>query len=278
MDTTICKRFVACLISLFCLNAGFAQTVTSYMVQREGETIESLARRFGTTAYEIQRLNPGFEGYIPKGTVIHVPFNSTLEKEYENSSRSSVKYGNDRSFFATKIQAGLNIDMFTGKGGEGFDPGIGYNLGISEDFFNNSPLGIECGVYYSKYRISFGTGKDRNFKASMHYVEFQLMLDLRLLYDESALELNFGIGADLGLYAPVSYKSTDLDYDLFSGTNNKETQIKDISTGLLYGLTYRWSDGYLRALIHDGFTNISKISNSAEVYLWKCELSLGFIF
>ena len=156
--------------------------------------------------------------------------NSSWWESYnKKNTETPVKPKNSRSFFATKIQVGLNIDWLSGDAGEGFDPGIGYNLGISEDFWNNGPVGYETGLYYTQYNMSFGSGDDHNFKVKMHYLEWQLMMNPRLFIDDSAIELNLGLGIDLGLSAPVKYKSEDLDYDLFVGTNKRKAQLKDSS-------------------------------------------------
>lgn len=204
-------------------------------------------------------------------------------KSWESAATENVETPvtpkNSRSFFATNFQVGLNIDMLTGDAGEGFDSGIGYNLGISEDFWNNSPVGLETGLYYTQYNLSFGTGDDHNFKVKMHYLEWQLMICCpRLFIDDCSFELNFGWGIDLGFSAPVKYKSEDLDYDLFVGTKKKKAVMKDSSKGLLYGWTLRWSDGYFRMLCHDGYTNISNVDSSEKAYLWNFEFSIGYIF
>lgn len=205
--------------------------------------------------------------------------NSSWWESYnKKNTETPVTPKNSRSFFATKIQVGLNIDWLSGDAGDGFDPGIGYNLGISEDFWNNGPLGFETGLYYTQYNLSFGSGNDHNFKVKMHYIEWQLMMNPRLFIDNSSIELNLGLGIDLGLSAPVKYKSEDLDYDLFVGTKKRKAQLKDSSGCFLYGLTYRWSDGYLRMLAHHGITNISNVDSSEKAYLWNFEFSLGFIF
>lgn len=205
--------------------------------------------------------------------------NSNWWESYnKKNTETPVTPKSSRSFFATKIQVGLNIDWFSGKASEGFDPGIGFNIGISEDFFNNRTLGVETGLYYTQYNLSFGTGDDHNYKVKMHYLEWQLMMNPRLFIDNCALELNLGLGIDIGLSAPVKYKSEDLDYDLFAGTKKKKAQLKDSSGSLLYGLTFRWSDGYLRMLAHHGITNISNVDSSEKAYLWNIEFSLGYIF
>ena len=53
-------------------------------------------------------------------------------KSWESAATENVKTPvtpkNSRSFFATKFQVGLNIDMLTGDAGEGFDPGSGYEF------------------------------------------------------------------------------------------------------------------------------------------------------
>lgn len=194
------------------------------------------------------------------------------------SSQTSLTKKNDRSAFATKIQIGLNIDWLSGEAGEGFDPGGGINLGISEDFWNNRPLGFELGMYYTRYGLSFGTGNDHHFNVKLNYIEWQLLINPRLFIDNSAVELNLGLGIDLGLSAPVKYKSEDLDMDLFTNTKSGKAQLKDFSTCLLLGLTYKWDSGYIRALYHDGITNISNIDSEEKAYLKNFEFSIGYIF
>lgn len=204
------------------------------------------------------------------------PDNGWWEPYYETNPQPTYKYEDDRSFFATKIQAGLNFDWLSGEAGEGFDPGLGYNLGISEDFWNNGPLGIETGLYYTQYRLSFGSGDDHNFNVRLHYLELQLLINPRLIIDDCAIEMNLGLGIDLGFSAPVRYKSEDLDYDLFVGTKKKKAQLKDSSGCLLYGATFKWNDGYIRMLLHHGITNIANVS-SQKAFLWNFELSMGYI-
>jgi len=203
---------------------------------------------------------------------------SWWETYNKNSSQTSVSNRNNRSSIATKIQVGLNIDMLLGDAGEGFDPGGGYNLGISWDFWNNRPLGLETGLYYTRYGLSFGSGNDHNFNVKLNYIEWQLMMNPRLFIGDNSIELNLGLAIDLGMSAPVKYKSEDLDLDLFAGTKTSKSTLKDSSACLLYGLSYRWDSGYIRALFHHGFTNISNVDSSEKAYLWNCEFSLGYIF
>lgn len=203
--------------------------------------------------------------------------NSWWESYNKNSSQTTAKNNNNRSFFATKIQAGLNFDWLSGEASEGFDSGIGYNLGFSEDFWNNSSLGFETGLYYTQYGLSFGIGNDYDYKVKLHYIEWQLMMDPRSFMGDYAIELNLGLGIDIGVSAPVKYKSKDIDYDLFVGSNKRKAQLKDYSVCILYGLTFRWEDGYVRLLAHRGLTNISNV-NSEKAKLWNLELSLGYIF
>ena len=190
-----------------------------------------------------------------------------------NNTNKQTSNNSERSFFATKVQLGLNIDYLNGPGSDGFDPGVGYNIGLSEDFWNNKNLGIEVGFYYTQYGLSFGTSNDHHFNTKLKFLEWQFLFNPRLFIDKNAVELNLGMGLDWGLSAPVKYKSESLGYDMFG----EKGVLKDSSTCLLYGLTWRWSDGYIRFLIHDGITNISKVE-SEKVNLWNAEFSIGCIF
>lgn len=201
---------------------------------------------------------------------------SWWESYNKSNERKSDKSKTPRSFFALKVQAGVNFDHLSGSAVKEFEGGTGFNTGISMDFWNNKWLGLETGLYYTMYNIGFG-GDMKEYTATMNYLEFQVLANVRKILDDVVLELNLGFGFDLGLSAPVKRDNKKTADDLFVGPKNGTPPFKDGSTCLLYGLTFKFSDFYIRAMGHHGISNIINWGTN-KGYIRNYEVSLGAIF
>lgn len=86
-----------------------------------------------------------------------------------------------------------------------------------------------------------------------------------------------GIGFNFGLDSPVKYKGKKAEgYTLFGGYGDGNGGIlKDYSMALLLGMTYRFSEGCVRALYHHGMSKLNAKSTE-KVALCNFELAFGF--
>lgn len=291
------------LILTICMNC-VAQTTVTHKIKR-GETIYGIAKKYGVTIEMLMQANPDVGNNFREGVVLKIPVERndeptststdnwndvtpsepyvpmTTEQPTEPVIISSREGGNGRKQCATLFQVGLAIGDLFGPGGKGFSPDLGYSFGIAEDFNNKGWLGLEFGVYYTQYKITFGENKNSSFNAKLRYLGFQTLLSPRIWSDDFGMELNLGVGYDIGLDAPVEYKNSSsshsLSYSLFSGSKNNDAVLKDSSVALLYGISFKWNDGYLRCLVHHGITNIANVG-SDKVNLFGAELAIGYMF
>jgi len=184
-----------------------------------------------------------------------------------------------RKFIAFSVAVNGDVDWLSGPGAEGFDPGLGFGAGVSLDVFHNTNYGIELGLYYHNYGIGWGTSAaDHHWSSRLSYLDAQLMFDPRLFFsDNSSIEANIGVGFNFGLDSPVKYKGKKAEgYTLFGGYGDGNGGIlKDYSMALLLGMTYRFSEGYVRALYHHGMSKLNAKSTE-KVTLCNFELAFGF--
>ena len=239
-------------------------TAKIFFVKYEsGEKVNYNAK--STQSADDQSVNKNFVGN--EGTI----GNSIASLFIKDADSDTTAVQNIMKRFAFQAQVGGHINFLTGKGADGIDAGLGYNLGASCAFFLDKPFGFEVGTYMSQYGMSFGeSDNDHHFKMTLRYIDLQLLGSIRYNFGTSAIEYNVGVGIDFGWQANVKYKSEHL-YDAF----DKKT-LKDTNTSLLMGLTYRWEDGYLRLLGNIGLTNLHP--QGEPVNLMSIGLGIGYVF
>lgn len=201
-----------------------------------------------------------------------------IDEQYEiDEQNEPVSPGSKLPFFAFKTQVGMNITTFNGNSSDLFDPGIGWNLGASLDFWNNSFLGAEVGMYFTSYRQNMWTGDAYDMNIKLRYLDFQALLNPRyFLSNNSAIEANLGLSFLCGLDAPAKIKGVEVG-NLFDNTT--AYHLESNMSCILYGATFRWKDGYLRFLCHHGITDIRHVNdNSKPTTLWNAEIAIGIIY
>ena len=211
--------------------------------------------------------------------------NSEVEEKDDNSNSDEYNYQlnktlgilakkHGRNFMALSVIVGGNVDFLSGPGAEGFDPGLGFSAGASWDILYNSNFGVELGAYYHNYGIGWGTSaNDHHWSSRLSYFDFQLILDPRVFFsDNSSIEANIGLGYNLGFDSPIKYKGHKIDGVYMFG---EKGVLKDQSVDLLLGMTYRFSEGFIRLIYHHGMSNLNK-KTADKVTLCNFELALGF--
>lgn len=310
------KYFCILAMMFICVNVSFAQSTTIHNVQR-GETLEQIAQKYGVSVEALKQANPNIEDFFYVGLRLNIPEkrddviqnpSSEVKREIIQQSSTNVdneqeitvkstdnqtitipepmkekmakeknpkpnKSGYIRSNVAISTHLGLNVSYLTGKGIKDDSPGIGYSIGLSADFWNTSIVGMEIGLYYNRYEILWP--KDTRMK--MDYMEGVFMPNLKLVGQNSVLELNIGISLNAGLGGRMYYKGEKVKGAKIFGGENSDGLFKTTSYMFLYGLTYRYKDFFARMLLHNGLSNINYVGTD-KIKLVNWEFSLGFNF
>lgn len=160
------KLFTAALVSAVMLFlsavSGYAQETVTHVVKR-GETIESIADRYGTTADTIQRLNPDAAEFVYVGMELKIPavkaeFDANTEKQHEPNMENQAANSGEVVRKADTGERGLYDGLrFV------FEMGFGLPKkaeGVSQAFTLSAGVGMN--YYFSKFycggQLGFITG------------------------------------------------------------------------------------------------------------------------
>lgn len=129
MKTITQKIFAVFIATLVGLNMCSAQTKTVKHTVERGETLESIAKRYGTTNDKLIELNPDASQFIYVGMELTIPVTEITTSKHNQSIES-----NNLDFLSAPINnKSTNTSSFTQVD---FDkkPGFGFGLEISLGF------------------------------------------------------------------------------------------------------------------------------------------------
>lgn len=266
------KLFSAALVSAVMLFSVavtcYAQEIVTHIVQR-GETIESIAGKYGTTADTILRLNPdaadfvyvGMELKIEKGTVCKV-----LESEpaAEKKTDAAIKAGKERGRepkAEKSVSSGkaVGIDMLVSASAGYSDYAcaeaspksrLGFSIDLPFRFSAMRKIGFFPENYYMEASVGYALKGSAAYPA--HYV------DIKLAPAGYSLPVsNVEITGKAGLYVGIPVGGEiELDtYNIVHGYNyHFRTDVGiDLSMGISFG---RWDIGLT---YEHGFADMSYV-------------------
>ena len=227
----------------------YGQNTVKHIVQR-GETISSIAQKYGITEKELVEKNPSIKDFLYTGMELKIikstPITNNIQnKEMEskdtsetiknNYNTSDYIKGNDYSInlsFNDPFELGLGIGFDTGKYGYGY---LGGNLAIFDNYEISS---------ISNFAIGFG-GKQR-FRTDAFILTIKAFPYIGLLstnYKEDKTDYDFTYGATANISAGIKMWTTSKGNDAFITIgyciNAPEFETKDLlKNGLWqFGLT-----------------------------------------
>lgn len=253
------KLFTAALVSAVMLFSVavtcYAQEIVTHIVQR-GETIESIAGKYGTTADTILRLNPdaadfvyvGMELKIEKGTVCKV-----LESEpaAEKKTDAAIKAGKERGREPKEeksVSSGkaVGIDMLVSASAGYSDfacaeaspkSRLGFSIDLPFRFSAMRKVGFFPENYYMEASVGYALKGSAAYPA--HYVDIKLA-PAGYSFPVSNVEITGKAGLYVGI--PVGGEIELDTYNIVHGYNYHF--ITDVGIDLSMGISFgRWDIG-----------------------------------
>lgn len=266
------KLFSAALVSAVMLFSVavtcYAQEIVTHIVQR-GETIESIAGKYGTTADTILRLNPdaadfvyvGMELKIEKGTVCKV-----LESEpaAEKKTDAAIKAGKERGRKPKEeksVSSGkaVGIDMLVSASAGYSDYAcaeaspksrLGFSIDLPFLFSAMRKVGFFPENYYMEASVGYALKGSAAYPA--HYVDiklapagYSLPVSNVEITGKAGLYVGIPVGGEIELFANKAGRGYSYPFGPDVGI--------DLSMGISFG---RWDIGFI---YERGFTDMSDV-------------------
>lgn len=265
------KRYIlSIIICLFSISTGLAQTISTHIIQR-GETLLSIARKYGITGAQLQNANPETKDVFFVGMKLIIP---TPPKNGESPKEGNVAITKtepanhpdkltqdfhkttqkEDCFYSSKfhvgIYSGLSLADWYGKYIDNtkiatrFHIGLSLSYFFSEDFFTELNIGYATKGYEKDNRTSSGSTWDED---GLNYdqegtetrktnnIELSLLMGTGVLFSKG-----FYIGVKVGPYITNAF-SGELNS---KGTNTIYPDIHSSETEHYNKTTYLkdWKD------------------------------------
>lgn len=257
------KKILLAIIVALTANIAVAQTAKIHVVER-GETIESIAKKYGITKDALVAVNPDAAQFVYVGMELTVPVadakavsttdpsNVTMEiAETPQNSKSiesreelgGVNNSKSDSRYEYEIFAGLSINGFTGKAAKNFDTKSGFNVGLTarcyliNNFFAEASLAVATKGYKHDVYISSGDYWDdegSNFDTTTktdytsYNIDVPVLIGYRLpINDDLSLKIKAGPYFTYALSGKMTIKEWDTSY---SDIHSSETEYTETET------------------------------------------------
>lgn len=153
------NRVLSLLVFLSCSIIMLAQATTNHTIQR-GETIESIAEKYGVSVNALQQANPDTKKYFYVGMKLIIPqkatesptsttLSSQPSSREQNSRRQDVELDKENQKREKKHKYMLDGDNFTSIGvtiGSDFSKLVGITYGIHGQYFLKNQIGATLDI------------------------------------------------------------------------------------------------------------------------------------
>lgn len=306
------KNFVLATLLFFTTLYVQAQSITTHTVQR-GETIESVAQKYGVSVADLTQANPDLSEYFFVGMKLTIPEKKTGNSAVVDKKPSTPSVPSESSVEETKeisfddntsinnsiyygIYAGYSMNKYTGKDAKDYDMNSGFHVGvfvgqnISSIFFIESGLGLATKGY--KYKIKESSGEywqdddanyDTNLTEKMKTYNIEMPLYFGLKFDDFFIK-----GGPYINYAISGKKTTSGTNTFYEDIHSSETEkissshkIKDLKNyndfnyGVVASVGFMSGNVIISGSFQRGFNKIFKKSKQYEQNIL---FSIGYVF
>ena len=209
------KRIITMIAAMIvCISAAMAQTTTKHVVER-GETLTSIAARYGTSEAEIVRLNPEAAQFIYVGMELAIPA-SSLPTQENTAPQNSLSDDAATSTTYTSYDETDTPQRWTvvSSGSYGFLPkakvpgtksesAYSLELSVGVNFFIYRGLYVGARIGYMTTSSSFRLGKSDLYTTENQFIEVPVELGYKL-----SLHKNFSIIPFAGITSAFLLKNT----------------------------------------------------------------------
>ena len=233
------KRIIAIVACVLISSVSvLAQTVKKHIVER-GETVESIAEKYGVTKASIIEMNPDAAQFVYVGMELKIPEGGkTVETTSSNNGNNNVRTNVDTEPLYNKLKPDTETDFkrwdvafeigygFLKKpqGMKGSNPWsymatIGVNYNITENFYTGIRVGYNSATIYGYYKAGRNTLREE--------LQYHLLLfPVELGYRFEAIEDKIAFGPFAGM---------DFNIGLSGKSETKENTDKPVKEDIKIG-------------------------------------------
>lgn len=303
------KKLVLVLVLLVASVGISAQSVTSHTVQR-GESIESIAQKYGISVNDLISANPDAKDYFFIGMKLSIPEKSvkinTIAKEKTSISPEpstdeleETKHHNNtevRKSIYYGIMAGYSMNNYTGKDAKDYDINSGFHVGVFSGCNISSYFFLEAGLVLAtkgyKNEITESSGEywqdddanyDANLTVKMKTYNLEMPIYCGLKFNEFFIKAGPYIN-----YAISGKKTTKGTNTFYEDIHSSETEsvnlsqkIKDMKNYNYFNYGVVASIGYMsnNIIVSGSFQRgFGKIFKKSKQYEQNIMFSIGYIF
>lgn len=301
------KLLIALLFGVVSASASFAQSVTTHTINR-GETLASIAQKYGITEQALLELNPDAASLVYVGMQLNIPAQEQTAKtdvvEQEATSSTVISTTSNTSYYQTTDQdgksyyvgiiGGYSINNYVGDDADDYDVRGGFHVGIVGGRMLNNVAFLESGLYVASKGYKINTHDDTGYwqDNGLNYEK-----DQSTKMRTYNLELPIFIGAQMGeyffkvgpyfSYALSGERKITGEYTFHEDTHSSatdflddKTKISDMDNFNRFGIGLGASIGCRVEHFTMGFTyqrGLSKIFDNRKEYEQNILFSLGVI-
>lgn len=279
---------------------AYAQTSEKMHKIEKGETIESIAQKYGVTVEDIQKANPNAGGYFFAGMSIKIPEKITVTENVETTTATSVLLEENNPIFQSANTVSTNPSTgevednglakkdFTPHWEPSFELGFGFledgsaykiiiggSYHFAKSFYTKGSIGYNSSNYNKLTSTTKPFVSSVDAEAHMHFI----YIPLELGYNGLVNEKNWGIIPFVGLGLNWGLKGTSKVETYYRGETT--SQKNDLEIGGKLGFEGRLGLHVLLAGFRITGSYHLPLNEKQEGFFGKDaypELSIGFGF
>lgn len=215
------KRFTVCMIMILVASIGMAQEVISHVVER-GETLESIAQKYGITTSQLREANPDINDFFYVGMKLSIP--QLTKTELQKKSQNNIS-DSEESVLEERIP--IQVDSQNNIGNTFQQSVLDSKANSWHFFFRLGPS-----IFRTEKSGSLSRNDSKSYSTS---VGFEITLGVHYYFTDQ-----FYLSGGLGYYSASSSTSLSSIGDSFRSETTSHNIILPIEVGVVFPISSKF--------------------------------------